>query len=114
VHVFYHHYLQLRDHHLINITPAPVLSGLKRFDDGMIRLVKVLCGMFILGGVAAADMAADHTQAQMNPIIAHFHAFLTAQATRRDVLHLIEVRALIRCHCHSGFLSLNSWFLLLL
>src|SRR4029077_324083 len=33
--------------HLIYVTPAPILAGLKRLHDGMLRTMKVLGRMFI-------------------------------------------------------------------
>jgi len=33
---------------LVNVTPAPIFSWLKGLDNGMLRRVKMLRGMFIL------------------------------------------------------------------
>ena len=40
----------------------------------MVRLVEVLGGMFIFGRITAADVAAFHAQAQVNPGIADLDA----------------------------------------
>src|SRR5215472_5514832 len=45
-------------HHLVHKAPAPILARLERADDGMVRRVKVLGGVAVLGIVAAADVAA--------------------------------------------------------
>ena len=42
----------------------------------MARLAEVGGGMAILGGIAAADMAAFQAEAQMHPAIAEGHALL--------------------------------------
>jgi len=60
----------------------------------MLRGVKVLGGMLVLGFVAAADVSAGPAQAQMHPGIAHLEAFLAAFAARPVGLHQIEVIAL--------------------
>jgi len=43
---------------LIDITPTPILTRLKRLYDGVLAVVKVLGGVFILRRVAAANVAA--------------------------------------------------------
>jgi hypothetical protein len=50
--------VKLSDKHLIHVTPAPVFPRLKRFHDGMLGVMEMLGRMLILGGIAAADMAA--------------------------------------------------------
>jgi hypothetical protein len=47
------------EHHLINIAPAPVLTGLERLDNGMLGGMKMLRGMRILGRITAANMTTD-------------------------------------------------------
>jgi hypothetical protein len=59
------------NHDFIDVTPSPVFAGLKGFHNGMFGLSEVLCGVPILGGVAAADVATGLTKAQVNPQIAH-------------------------------------------
>jgi hypothetical protein len=44
---------------LIHITPAPVLARLDRLHNGVLTSVKMFRGVFVLGGIAASDMAAD-------------------------------------------------------
>ena len=60
------------DHDLVDVTPSPVFARLKRTHDGMLGLSEVFRGVFVLRGVAAADVAAGRAEAQMNPRIAHF------------------------------------------
>jgi len=59
--------------------------------------VKVRCGMFVFGGVTASDMAADTTDAEMQPGIAQFQTFLTDIARGRHRTNLIQVAT---CLCH--------------
>jgi hypothetical protein len=48
---------------VINVTVAPFFARLKGLDDRMLRLLKVLRGVFVLRRVAAADVPAYLTQA---------------------------------------------------
>jgi hypothetical protein len=77
--------------HLIHIAPSPVLSRLEGFDNGVTDSAKVLCRMFVLGRIAAADMAADHAEAKMHPDIAHLQAFFASPGVRFDILNLAGV-----------------------
>jgi hypothetical protein len=44
---------------LIDVTPAPVFTGLKRLDNRVTGSVKMFRGMLVFGGIATANMAAD-------------------------------------------------------
>lgn len=44
--------------HFVYVTPSPNLARLDRADDRVTRLAKVLGGVFVLGAVATADVAA--------------------------------------------------------
>jgi hypothetical protein len=57
--------------------------------------MEVLGSVFVLGTVAAADVAAVETHAQMNPSLAALQALLTARSVRPDVSNRIKVRALL-------------------
>jgi hypothetical protein len=69
----------------------------------MFRFVKVLGRVLILGRIATADIAANHTHAQMNPSIAHLNAVLTHMLVRLSYFDLVEMGALFR---HRFLLSL--------
>jgi hypothetical protein len=56
----------------VDKTPHPILARFERPHNRMMSSVKMLGGVFVLGGVATADMAAGETQAQMNPGVACF------------------------------------------
>ena len=63
----------------------------------MFGLMKVFGCVLVFGGVAAADVAALQTKTKVNPIVAHFQAFLTAlRRPWSDIADLIEVSALFR------------------
>src|SRR5690348_2731128 len=83
--------------HLVHVAPAPVLARLERLDDRVTGRVEVFGGMPVLRVIAAADVAADQTFAQMDPAVAHLQALLAAVATRGHVANFVQVRA-IRCH----------------
>jgi hypothetical protein len=54
----------------------------------------MFCGVFIFGGIAAGDVATDHAEAQVNPSVAHFHAFGADVSVGFDAFcDLIHVRA---------------------
>lgn len=55
--------------------------------------MKVLGSVLVLRRVAAADVAADHAHAQVDPSIADLHAILTHVSVRRLNLDLIEMSA---------------------
>ena len=73
---------------LIHIAPTPRFARLKRLDDRVSRLLKMFGGVLVFGGIAAADMAALQADAQMNPGVAGFQAFL---ATIRGGLHIADL-----------------------
>jgi hypothetical protein len=74
----------LSQKHLVYVAPAPVLPGLEGLHDGMFGPMKVLGGVFVLGRVTAADLAADETFSEMDPCVAHLEALLAALAAGLD------------------------------
>ena len=54
----------------------------------------MFCGVFVFRGVAAADVAAAQTQAQVHPTVAHLQTLFAALGLRLDGLDLIEVRTI--------------------
>jgi hypothetical protein len=81
------------DFHLIYIAPAPIFAGLERFHDRVLGEMKMLGGVGVLRRIATADVAAFQAQAQVDPGVAHFQAFLAAVSVRCDFANLIHVRA---------------------
>jgi hypothetical protein len=45
---------------VIDITPAPFFTRLKRLDDRMFGRMEMLGGVFVLRGITTADVAASH------------------------------------------------------
>src|SRR5712692_5371534 len=80
-------------HQLIHITPSPTFPWLNRADDGMAGRVKVLRGVFVLRGIAAADVATGEAHSQMDPAVLHSQTLFAAGSARLDVSDLIEVCA---------------------
>ena len=72
--------------HFIYIAPYPSFTRLERLDKRVVGAVEMFGSMLIFGGVAAADVAADETDAQMNPAIAHLQALLAAIGAGRNSL----------------------------
>jgi hypothetical protein len=70
--------------------------------------MKMLSSVCILRGIAAANMPANKTLAQVYPGISNFQAILAAVSARRNFSNLVEV-CTIRCHqVFSFFLSLAT------
>ena len=63
-------------------TPNPALARFNPPDQPVAGVAIVGGGMAILGGIAAADMAAFQAKAQMHPAIAEVHAFLEEMVSR--------------------------------
>ena len=53
--------------------------------------MEVLRRVFILGGIAATDVAAVHAQPEMHPLVARFQTLFAAMRVRNDFLDLGEV-----------------------
>jgi hypothetical protein len=58
----------------------------------MLRLVKMLGCVLVLGRVTTANVAATQAFAEMNPAIAHFKAFLAAIAARGHIPNFFYMR----------------------
>src|SRR5258708_17238978 len=82
------------EHQLVRVAEKPVLTRLEGLDHRMLRGVVVLGGVLVLRTVAAADVAALHAEAEVDPDVTHLEAFLAAVAAGRDVqVGTVEVRA---------------------
>ena len=73
----------------VDVTPAPGLARFYGLHDGVLRVVKVLRSVLVLGRIAAPDVAAFHAKAQVNPRVAHFQAFFATICVRSDLPNLI-------------------------
>jgi hypothetical protein len=82
--------LKLEDD-FIYVTPQPILSRLDGLNDGMPGRMKMLGGVLIGRLVAAAHMATNAADAQMNPPTAHLQAFFAAFGAWFDFLNLVEM-----------------------
>jgi hypothetical protein len=71
-----------------------VFSRLEGLYDGVAGGVVVPGGMFVPGVIAAAHIAADQADAQMDPGVACFQAVFAALTAGRHRLNLIEMCAL--------------------
>ena len=57
---------------------------------------KMLRGVLVLGGIAAAHMAAAQTETKMHPTVACLQTLLTTLRVRRDGSNLIKMRTRLR------------------
>jgi hypothetical protein len=93
--------LELFEEELIDVAPAPLFARLQGFYYRVLGRVKVLGRMFVLGGIAAAYVAANLAKPQVHPTVAHLQTFLAALGRARAyVLYLIQMLAL-RAHTSS-------------
>jgi len=83
---------------LVGVTPQPVLAGLERANDLVLRgvLAGMAARMLVLGGIATAHLAVSHAHSQMHPGVAQLETLLAARRQWRDVVDLIKVGALHR------------------
>jgi hypothetical protein len=79
------------EHQLVDVTPAPFFARLERFHNRVVGRVEMLGRVAILRVVAAADVAADHAEAQVQPPIAQVQALFATITARRDFLDLIDM-----------------------
>jgi hypothetical protein len=59
----------------------------------MFRVMEVFGRMFVLGGIAAANMSTNQTQAQMHPAISNLKTFLAALSAGGDVANFFHMTA---------------------
>ena len=84
--------------HLIHVAPTPVLSGLERSHDWVLRLMEVFRCVLVLGGIATTNIAAFQAKAQVDPRVTHFQALFTTVTAWGDVANLFKVRARLFSH----------------
>jgi hypothetical protein len=80
---------------LVDIAPSPIFARLERLDEWMANLAEVGGGVTTRRGVAASDVSARQTKAEMNPPAAGFQALLAAMGVRVYRADLIQVSALV-------------------
>jgi hypothetical protein len=84
------------EHDLVDVAPAPGLSGLTRLHDGMTYVMEMRGRVLVLGLVAAANFAAHQAHAQVVPGVTDLEALLT---TVRAGQHVVD---------HPGVAALTS------
>jgi hypothetical protein len=78
--------------HLVHETPAPIFARFDGPHDGVLRSVKVLGCVLVLGRVAAPYMSAFQAKPKVNPAIANLQALLATLGVRLHVANFIQVR----------------------
>jgi hypothetical protein len=79
------------DQRLVHVAPHPVLARFGRPDDRVPGRPEMLARVLVLGGIAAADVAAAQAQAKMDPRVSGGEAFLATVGLRVDVANLTDV-----------------------
>src|SRR5262245_41252510 len=77
----------------VGVTPHPLFARLEGTNRRMFRRVVVLRRVLVRRGVAAADVPASQTQAQMQPTASAAQTIFTPSRAGRDFLNLIQMRA---------------------
>jgi hypothetical protein len=88
---------------LIHEAPAPIFARLNGTHDGVLGIVEMFGGVFVLRGIAAAHVPARQAQSQVNPVIPHFQAFLAAFRVRLHIVDLVHMSTFV----HSGIIALK-------
>src|SRR5918998_1179510 len=100
------------DEDLVHVAPPPVFPRLEGPHYRVIRRVEMLCGVLVLGRVAAGDVPAGQALAQVYPGVAHLQALLAPLRGWRYVfVDLTRVRTPLRKtseHRVSPFTSRSS------
>ena len=86
------------EEHFVDVTPAPPFRRIIGFDDRVLRCAKMFRSVPVGRLITAADMTTGATDAQMQPRIAQFQAFLTPESARNDVADSREMCAIVRRH----------------
>jgi hypothetical protein len=66
------------EHEFVDVAPHPGFAGFEGAHDGVFGGVEVFGGVLVFGGVAAADMAADEAETEMDPSVMHLETFFAA------------------------------------
>lgn len=86
---------------LVDVTPAPTLSGFDRSHDWMLGRMEVLGRVSIFRRITATNVPAAQAQAKVHPPVAHLQTLFTTSGMRFDGLHLIEMSTLGHCNSPS-------------
>jgi hypothetical protein len=68
----------------------------------MLRVMKMLGGVFVLGGIAAAHVTATEAFSKVDPVIAHLQAFLAAIAAGSYFANFFDMRTSCLCLGHAS------------
>ena len=105
------------EHYLVDITPTPVFSRLKRPDNWVVSRVEVFGGMLVLGRITAANMPTFETEAQVYPRISDSQTILTPIRTGCDLSYLVKMCTLCSqdrfLSDFSRYVLVNGWLLTL-
>src|SRR5215470_12427959 len=85
----------------VGVAPHPLFAGLEGTNQRMFRCVVMLRRVLVRRRVAAADVPASQTQAQMQPTAPAAQTIFAASRAGRDFLNLIKM-------CTSIFHSKSS------
>src|SRR5580693_4647824 len=85
--------------HFVDVAPNPLFSGLDRAHHGMVGVMKMFGGMFVLRRITATHIPADHAHPEVNPGVAEFDTLFTDVDIGGPELDLIQVLAFLS-HLH--------------
>ena len=77
----------------VDVAPAPRFAGLERTHDRVLGAVEVFGGVFVLGGIAAANVSAFEAETKVDPGVTHFQALFATVGVGIDLVDVREVCA---------------------
>jgi hypothetical protein len=83
---------------IVRVAVSPFFALFEGLDDRVLRRVVMFGRVFVRARIAAADVAADFAEAEMNPPVAGFETVLAAVGARRHLFDLREMLALLWHH----------------
>jgi hypothetical protein len=81
---------------LVHITPHPGFPWLDGPNQWVLGFVEVFGGVLVLRRIATTHMFADQAHPQVDPGVAHFHAFFTDASRRVPKLDFVKMAAFFR------------------
>ena len=81
----------LLENDFVHVAPDPIFAGLDGLHQGVMRSVKMLGGVLVLGRIATAHVSALQAQAQVNPRVAGFQTLLATLAERFGSRSLLQM-----------------------
>src|SRR5262245_13696224 len=77
----------------VGVTPYPLFARLEGTNQRMFRRVVMFCRVLVRRRIAATDVPASQTQAQVHPLASAAQTIFASSRAGRDFLNLIQMCA---------------------